>query len=279
MLRWRVGTVEVVRIDASSFVLPSPVPMPSWAVPWLTPSVGEAPVAFSALAIRSGDQRIVVDPWLADDGPRSRPDAAVIIDGLLRELAEAGFPAERVDTVVNTHLDGIGWNTRPSADGWVPTFPRARYLFPAAELAAVDRGVRIAGGDELGPLRDAGVLEAIELPHVLTPEVMLETAPGHNYGHAAVRIDSEGDLAVYPGHLVLSLLQIDAPERNVGEADLVTATATRRRILGELADRRGLLLTTLIGGPGAGTVARAAAGFRLAPLTIATADDGRPECG
>jgi glyoxylase-like metal-dependent hydrolase (beta-lactamase superfamily II) len=278
MLRWQVGTVEVFRIDASNFVLPSPVPMPSWAVPWLTPSVSEAPVAFSALALRSGDQRIVVDPWLADDGPRSRPDATVIIDGLLAELAEVGFPAERVDVVVNTHIDGIGWNTRPAGDGWVPTFPRARYLFPAAELEALDRGVRIAGGDELGPLRDAGVLDAIELPYVLTPEVMLEAAPGHNYGHAAVRIESRGDLAVYPGHLVLSLLQIDSPERNVGELGLVTATATRRRVLGELADRRGLLLTTLIGGPGAGTVARTAAGFRLAPHTIASAGDARPEC-
>jgi glyoxylase-like metal-dependent hydrolase (beta-lactamase superfamily II) len=92
---------------------------------------------------------------------------------------------------------------------------------------------------------------------------MLEDAPGHNWGHLAVRIESGDDVALYPGHLVLSLAQVDAPDRDVGEVDVAVAAATRRKIFDELARRRGLLLTTLIGGPGGGMVTRRDAGFEL----------------
>jgi glyoxylase-like metal-dependent hydrolase (beta-lactamase superfamily II) len=260
---WKVGDVEVVRIDASNFVLPTELAMPAWAVPAFTPSPDQMPAAFSALAIRSGDRHIVVDPWIVDDSPRGRPDAGAVIDALLEELADAGFEAGDVDTVVNTHVDGIGWNTRPLDGEWVPTFPRARYVFPAAEIAAIDGGAPVNGAESLGPLRDAGVVDTVEPPLRITPEVTLEDAPGHNAGHFAVRIESGDALAIYPGHLVLSLLQIDTPDRDLGDTDFAVATATRSAILEELARRRGLLLTTLVGGPGAGAVVHHEPGYRL----------------
>jgi glyoxylase-like metal-dependent hydrolase (beta-lactamase superfamily II) len=266
-----VGDAEVTRIDSASFTLPSEVPSPAWAVPHFVDHVGQVPVAFSALVVRVAGYTAVVDPWLADDAPRSRPDAVEVVDGLLAQLAAVGAAAEDVDVVVNTHVDGIGWNTRPGPEGagagWVPTFPRARYLFPAEELAALDRGEQINGGEHLGPLRDAGVLEPAEAPTELAPGLRLDPAPGHNHGHVAVRVERDGALAIYAGHLVLSLAQVDDPAGDVGDSDLATATATRLRILGELAERGGLLLTTLVGGPGGGRVhASEDGGFRLQPL-------------
>ena len=261
--RWSIGDVEITRVDSSNFVLPTSDPMPTWAVPAFTPDVHQAPIAFSALVIRAGSVTMVVDPWIVDDSQRLRPNAAFVIDGLLAELAQIGVAADDVAVVVNTHLDGIGWNTRPGADGWWPTFRNARYLFPADELAAVDRGVQINGSEHLGPL--AGVIEAIEPPFEVAPGVTLTAAPGHNYGHVAVRVERGGQLAIYPGHLVLSLAQIDEPGRDLGDTDLALASASRRSILGELAERRGILLTTLIGGPGGGVVEAHGAGFRLRP--------------
>jgi glyoxylase-like metal-dependent hydrolase (beta-lactamase superfamily II) len=45
-------------------------------------------------------------------------------------------PAD-VDVVFCTHLhvDHFGWNTRLENGQWVPTFPNARYLFPAEDEA------------------------------------------------------------------------------------------------------------------------------------------------
>jgi glyoxylase-like metal-dependent hydrolase (beta-lactamase superfamily II) len=264
--QWSIGDIQITRIDASNFVLPSSSPMPAWSVPAFTPSAGDSPIAFSALVIRAGSATVVVDPWIVDDSPRSRPDAADVIGGLLAELARLGVAAADVDFVVNTHIDGIGWNTRPSGDDWGPTFPKARYLFPADELAAVDRGVPINGSENLGPLVEAGVIEAVDPPFEIAPGVTLTAAPGHNYGHVAVRIEQNDQLAIYPGHLVLSLAQVDQPDGDLGDTDHAVASASRRLILGELAERRGILLTTLIGGPGGGIVEPLGAGYRLSPV-------------
>ena len=255
---WAIGAIAVARVDSANFVLPTSTPMPAWAVPAFTSSVDATPIAFSALVVRTASRLVVLDPWLVDEAPRTRPDSSSALDGLL-----ASIDVDSVDAVVLSHVDGIGWSLRRAGDDWVPTFPRARYLLPAAELAAIDGGAPINGAEHLGPLRSAGVLTAVDGPFQVVPGVTLVDAPGHDAGHVAVRIEDGGDLAIYPGHLVLSLLQVADPDGDVGESDLATASATRRAILDELADRRGVLLTTLIGGPGGGRVERDGNGFRL----------------
>ena len=63
----------------------------------------------------------------------------------LSALAAAGVTREDVDYVMCTHLhvDHVGWNTRLENGRWVPTFPNARYLLPAAD----DDHYRDQGGD------------------------------------------------------------------------------------------------------------------------------------
>jgi hypothetical protein len=259
---WSVGDVEIVRVEDLAFAVPTDLPVPEWMVPDFAPSAHEVGIAFTAIAIAADGQRIVVDPVLANDGPRNQADAAEHVEQLLASMADAGFPAESVDVVVDSHFDGVGWNTRPTASGWQPTFPNARYLYPKAELDAIDRGA-FPGTEGLDVLRDAGVLEATPHDVQLTPHVALVDAPGHNVGHVAVRVKSNDELAGIPGHLVLSPFQVHDPGIDVGDSDLATATTSRRRLLDELAARDGLLLTTLVGGPGGGVVRREGDGFRL----------------
>jgi glyoxylase-like metal-dependent hydrolase (beta-lactamase superfamily II) len=264
MHRWSIGDVEIVRVESIDFAVPSSVRLPEWCIPDFAPSPDEVGIAFSALAVRSDDVSIVVDPWLADDGPRERADAAEEVERLLTELADVGFAADDVDLVVNTHLDGIGWNTRPTSDGWAPTFPNATYLYPADELAAVRRGEDLYGREGFLALDAATTIRSVEGSTTLTPSVSLEPAPGHNFGHVAVHIESGDELAIYPGHLVLSPVQI--VDLNAGDDEnpfRATAIATRRSLLGDLADRAGLLVTTLLGGPGAGVVRRDEGEFSL----------------
>jgi glyoxylase-like metal-dependent hydrolase (beta-lactamase superfamily II) len=266
MHRWQVGDVEIVRIEDLDFAVPSDRPVPDWCLPDLAPSTDEVGIAFSALALAADGQRIVVDPWMANDGPRAEPDARGHADRLLGELAAAGFPADEVDLVVNTHLDGLGWNTRPTTGGWEPSFPNARYLYPAAELAALAAGEAIEGDAAHAELARLVDIDPVVPPRQLTPSVSLEDAPGHNWGHVAVRVESAGALAIYPGHLVLTPFDIDDPDRpDPDDPQHEIAVVTRRRLLDELAERQGLLLTTLLGGSGAGTVQRDGEGFRLVP--------------
>ena len=271
MHRWQLGEVEIVRHEDLDFAVPSDETVPDWCVPAFAPSSAEVGLAFSALAIAADGQRILVDPWIVNDGPREQPDASEHADRLLTELAEVGFRAEDVDVVVNSHLDGIGWNTRPTDHGWAPSFPNARYLYPADEIAAIDRGTPINGSEALAELRSMVDLEEVTPPFALTPSVTLDPAPGHNYGHVAVRVESGGDIAVYGGHLFLSPFQIASPARDdPGESEHERAVETRLQILGELGARHGLLLTTLLGGPGGGRVVADGDGFRLVPVPSST---------
>jgi glyoxylase-like metal-dependent hydrolase (beta-lactamase superfamily II) len=263
MHRWQVGDTEIVRVEDLDFALPTDAPVPAWCVPAFAPSVDEVGIAFSALAIAADGLRIVVDPWMANDGPRARPGAEEYARRLLRELGDAGFPPDDVDVVVNTHFDGVGWNTRPEGDGWVPSFPNARYLYPADELAAIDRGEELFRGADFGEVRSVVEIEPVTPPLALTSSVTLDPAPGHNFGHLAVRVESGDDMAVYGGHLFLTPFHVADPESEPTEPDHDRAVETRQQILGELAARHGLLLTTLLGGPGGGRVARDGDGFRL----------------
>jgi glyoxylase-like metal-dependent hydrolase (beta-lactamase superfamily II) len=264
MHRWQVGDVEIVRIEDLDFAVPSDSPVPEWCVPDLAPTTDQVGIAFSALALAADGQRIVVDPWMANDGPRAEPDARDHAERLLAELSAAGFPADEVDVVVNTHLDGVGWNSRPTSDGWQPSFPNARYLYPAAELAALEAGQAIEGDAAFAELARLVDIEAVHPPNALTPSVSLDDAPGHNWGHLAVRVERAGALAIYPGHLVLTPFDIADPARaDPDDPQHAVAVVTRRRLLDELAERQGLLLTTLLGGSGAGTVHRDGTGFRL----------------
>jgi glyoxylase-like metal-dependent hydrolase (beta-lactamase superfamily II) len=259
-----------VRVESVELTLPSERTLPAWGVPHLVPAADVTRIAFSAHGIVDGDRRIVVDPWLADDSPRAAADAPARVDAVLTALDEAGLPAGEVDVVVDTHIDGVGWNTRPDGSGgWVPTFPRARYLIPRAELDALDREERILAGADYSPLRSAGLVDPVDLAGVddtlaISPHVTLHGAPGHNFGHVSVHVESGGEVAVIPGHLFLDLFAVDDPSAVPGDGP--EAPATRRHILDGLAARKGLLLSSFFGGEGAGRVTGdAASGYRLMP--------------
>ena len=51
-------------------------------------------------------------------------------------LAAAGISVGDIDYVMCTHLhvDHVGWNTRLDNGRWVPTFPKARYVFEKTEF-------------------------------------------------------------------------------------------------------------------------------------------------
>jgi glyoxylase-like metal-dependent hydrolase (beta-lactamase superfamily II) len=261
--RWLVGGVEIVRIEDDDFALPSDVPVPDWAVPHLAPDTSAFYLAFTAYGIADGDRRIVVDPWLANDAVHDLPDAADRAGRLLGALGDAGFPPDEVDTVVNTHIDGTGWNARPADGGWRPSFPNARYLFHRAELDAFARHEPLFGDADLSALFDAGLVDAVDPPLALTDAVSLVPAPGHNFGHVSVRVESEGELALIPGHLFLTILSVADPAPAGGEPQ--EAETSRQDVLAELADRQGLLLSPLFGGSGGGVVSRAADGYVVTP--------------
>jgi hypothetical protein len=246
----RLGHHAVPQDDATTSVLRSQA---SWLAPRFLTDAFELRLGSSALVVDTPGARVVVDPWLAfDDADRTTPEAAARIDWLLAGLSDAGFPPESVDFVVDTHIDGVGANTRPAGGGEEPAFPNARYVIAREEIAALQAG-RFPGAEAYEVLVDAGLVDEHDGP--VAGEVATEPAPGHSEGHHFVRIGPEGNDAVVVGHLFLHPAQVFAPEPRAGlDENIEVAAETRRALLRRAADENTLVIGPLWAAPGAGTI-------------------------
>ncbi len=154
-------------------------------------------MALQSWVLRSGGRTVLVDTGVGDG--RERPAAPLFHrrrDDLLGGLERAGVRPEDVDVVVNTHLhaDHVGWNTRPGdAPGeWVPAFPNARYLLPAADDAHFGPGNAYGGGlraqdrlvyeDSVAPVHREGLAVLWDGRHRIDGNLTLESLPGHTPG-------------------------------------------------------------------------------------------------
>ncbi|MCC0574615.1 MBL fold metallo-hydrolase [Streptomyces californicus] len=286
----RLGEVEVIRVvEWQGAYLPSAEMFPTapaglWEenAEWLVPDHwrrGEdrIVVALQSWVLRGGGQTIVIDTGVGHD--RDRPGMGPFHRGrsrLLALLGEAGVPPESVDFVVNTHLhvDHVGWNTVDAGGDWVPSFPHATYLIPAADDAhyghAQEHGHRLRPADRLvyedsvAPVHRAGQSLLWEGTHTVNDFLTLESAPGHTPGSSVAWLRSGGDRAVFVGDLVHSPVQILAPCHHSNSClDPERAARSRRRVLARAADERALLVPGHFGGPGALEVSRAGGGFAL----------------
>jgi hypothetical protein len=203
--------------------------------------------------VRTADRRIVIDPWLAFDRKRAESDGPERWARISAELRAADLAPDDVDTVVYTHLDGVGWAVGP--DDRTPNFPNARHLAPQGELDAFDQGRRV-DTEGLKVLRDHDLVDPIEAPHDLAPGVTFETWPGHTPSSGVVRVRADEGEAVFVGHLFLHPAQVRRYERAEIEADPEATVAARVRLLDDAAAGGVVLYGDLWEAPGYGTVTK-----------------------
>ncbi|MCX5392182.1 MBL fold metallo-hydrolase [Streptomyces sp. NBC_00094] len=249
-----------------------------WLAPdhW-APDSGSAVMALQSWVLRSGGRTVLVDTGVGNG--RERPHSPHFHrqqGDFLGRLERAGVRPEDVDVVVNTHLhaDHVGWNTQDVQGEWVPTFPNAEYLVPAADdfhfgpENGYGRGVReedrLVYEDSVAPVHRAGQVRLWDGAHRIDEHLTLEAAPGHTPGSAVLRLASGGDRAVFVGDLLHSPVQILEPScESCFCLDAVQAAASRRRVLGRAADERELVVPAHFGGAGAVEVRREGEGFGL----------------
>jgi glyoxylase-like metal-dependent hydrolase (beta-lactamase superfamily II) len=277
---WRIGDVRVRRVvelegpvPGSFFFAegsPQNVQRQRWLEPHFATPDGRLIGSIHALVLESEGRRILVDTCVGNDKVRTNPIWNRMQSRFLEDLAEAGYPAESIDTVVCTHLhvDHVGWNTRLVDGRWQPTFPRARYLFGRREFEYWSGAPQSEDGDILGdsvrPVLDAGLVDWVESDHRLTEEVALEPTPGHTPGHVSVRIRSGGAEAVVTGDLMHHPIQCAEPDWAVHfDVDPAAARATRRSFLEKQADSGVLVVGTHFATPTAGRVVSSGSAWRF----------------
>jgi glyoxylase-like metal-dependent hydrolase (beta-lactamase superfamily II) len=281
MSRWRIGDVaitKVVEIEAtggSRFILPEATPDAVKSIRWLHPHFmderGRLRMSVHALVVDTPSRRIVVDTCIGNDKRRSIPAWNELQGTFLRDLEAAGCPPASVDTVVCTHLhvDHVGWNTTRVDGRWVPTFPAARYLVAAEELAywksrPADDDHRTAFVDSVQPVVDAGLVDLVPPDHRICDEVSLVPTVGHTPSHVSVRVASRGEEALITGdflHHPCQLARLDW--KSSADWDVEGARRTRAAMFAHLAETQALMIGTHFATPTAGRVVRDGDAFRL----------------
>jgi len=109
---------------------------------WLAPrgydsASGNVVLCFQSYVVKTPHHNILVDSCIGNDKNfPNRPAWNKKTDAnWMKALKAAGLGVEDIDFVMCTHLHGdhVGWNTRLENGRWVPTFPKARYLFSKKE--------------------------------------------------------------------------------------------------------------------------------------------------
>jgi hypothetical protein len=259
--RYEVGEVVLTRVPYFDVALDADVVRLSgdqiaaidWATPYWSTADRRVLIGQAVWVVDSGGHLIVVDPCLAADRfLRSGPEAVVHQEAVLAALRAAGFPPERVEFVVLSHLDGIGMAAVVTPEGgWAPAFPNARVVMTRAELEWLAGGSELAvntgGHAALDALIEQGCVDAVEDGHPLTAEVRFELTHAHSVGHAFLRIESGGENATFLGHLALSPM-------NVVDGNPPAETDALQRLIADAAARDSLVVGPLWPFPGAAYV-------------------------
>ena len=279
MLKWKIGDVTVTRVvelelPGLTFILPDATPENCKRIAWLSPHFvtpeGEPIASVHALIVESQGQRIMVDTCIGNDKTLRIKPWCNRKGPFLSVLEGAGFDRDSMDTVLCTHLhpDHVGWNTMLVDGKWLPTFPKAQYLFGRIEWehwnAERDEHTTSLLEQSVEPILEAGLNTFVETDHKLTDEVWLEATPGHTPGHVSVRISSKGHDAVITGDVMHHPSQMAHPEwKCTADSDSDAACETRLSFLERYAEQPMLVIGTHFAAPTAGHITRDGDAFRF----------------
>jgi glyoxylase-like metal-dependent hydrolase (beta-lactamase superfamily II) len=283
----RLGRASVTRVlefrfDLGTHFFPRTPPSGWWdnvdlLVPdFFDPSTDRWHIAIQSWVIEADGLTVVVDSGVGNDRERPHmPSLDHLNTGFLAALRSAGIDRAAVDVVINTHVhsDHVGWNTMRENDAWVPTFPNARYLVPAADYrhfapdgpaamrtprgeaeAAQQRGDQLVFGDSVLPVDEAGQLIQWSDGYQVSPSLTLRPAPGHTPGSSVLWLDA-GQPAVFVGDLTHSPLQLRRPaDACAFDVDAPAAALTRQRIFTEAVQAKAAMIPAHYPGRGGATI-------------------------
>jgi glyoxylase-like metal-dependent hydrolase (beta-lactamase superfamily II) len=242
---------------------------------WLHPAALDAEdnlvLCFQSYVVKTGMHNILIDSCVGNDKERTaRPlwhkkkD-----DAFMKGLAAAGLTVNDIDFVLCTHLhvDHIGWNTRLENGRWVPTFPKARYIFSKTELDFwLDEAKKTDLPqivDSVIPIVEAKACDVVTSDYSLNDLITLIPTPGHTIDHYAVTLGKGGKDAVFTGDLIHTPLQALHPELSMRvDYNPAQGIASRTRFLETYCDTNTLCCFAHFPSPSKGFIKRWGNGFK-----------------
>ena len=232
-------------------------------------------LCFQSYVVKTPHHTILIDSCVGNDKQRPlRPKWHMKTDDTyMRALNAAGVSVDDIDFVMCTHLhvDHVGWNTRLENGRWVPTFPKARYLFTKQEFDYwIEQNAKAPVPpfvDSVLPVVEAKRHELVGNDHQIGDHVRILPTPGHTPGHVAFTFGRRNDDAVFSGDLMHSPLQTLYPELSIKfDVDQAQAATTRRSFLERYCDTDTLCCTAHFPSPSSGRIRRKGNAFVCAAV-------------
>ena len=238
---------------------------------WLQPRFLDANdkliLCIQSYVVRTPHHTIMIDTCVGNHKPRPARSFWNMMnsDRYEKSLAASGFGVNDVDFVMCTHLhtDHVGWNTRLENGRWVPTFPKARYVFADRELAYWTKRQQDDPAacpwivDSVLPIVAANRADIVKSAHAFNDLVTLIPTPGHTIDHYSVRVGRPGADAIITGDMIHSPLQARFPELGMmADYDSKQAGESRRSLFGQVCDTSTLMCMAHFPSPSAGRMVR-----------------------
>ena len=163
-------------------------------------------------------------------------------------LKEIGLTRNDIDYVVLTHLhfDHVGGVTSLINGITELTFPNAIHIFQKKEweIAKDSDDLNKASYNferDLKLLEESGKYRLINGDYQLTEEVTLEFTSGHSEGTQVVRIESESELAYYPGDIMPMEVNRHLAVTTSFDLNRKKTFHAKKKILSEIKERNGVI--------------------------------------
>ncbi len=237
------------------------VPRPLWERRIPADERNRIPLALRCLLVETPDALVVVETGLGNKenerfreiyGVDNAPsEGSGHPDRLVELVAEAGFSADDVSVVVNTHLhfDHAGGNTYRDAEGRVRlAFPNAEYVVQKAEWDWAHRvNERTQASylpDNFEPVAAAGRFRFVEGAADVLPGISVLPTPGHCPGHQSVLVRSGGETACFLADVVPTMAHLPLPWIMGYDVEPLVTLESKRALLRRAAEERWLLVST-----------------------------------
>ncbi len=215
--RVHLGDLDITILDGGRLWLDGGamfgiIPKPIWSRLTETDDANRIPLATSCFFLESGGKRILIETGSGHASKFDAKEQGFFQFGehwLLDSLTAAGIDRESVDIVILTHLhfDHAGGGTMPDGGGgFVPTFPRAKYVVQKGEWEDAVGGHAVMTGtyrrENLAPLEAAGVLSFVDGEAEIVPGISVRKFPGHTRHQQGVVFKNGESRIVLPADLM-----------------------------------------------------------------------------
>jgi len=230
---------------------------------------------YTPILIDTGRQRVLIDSGngaLGKDYPQLR---ARLPDGeLVALLDHIGLKPDDIDVVVlsHGHPDHIGG----LVEGGKLVFPKARYVFGAAEFDFWKRGENVREARKFNrelfvkicvPLAERSTF--IKPGEEIVPGIRAVDVAGHSPGLLAFHVESDGRrFMITADTFTQYVMAVQRPDWYFDmDDDKDKAVASRKRMLDMLATERLFFASFHFPFPGIGWVDKTAGGYRFVPVS------------